>query len=419
MGTVLARAITSDRLADLGLAFGRLGLPSTAREYLFEKLQHRHVLLTGLERANGRFLRQLADAPDAPRDEYPHFVSGDQKSRPGTALLSGRTDAFDRLIAKARVDPEQAALVAALARLEAVNPAPLKVGSRTFELRERPLIMGVVNVTPDSFSDGGKFFDTLAAISHGVELATAGADILDIGGESTRPGSAPVSAEDEIARVVPVIKALRERTQAAISIDTTKAKVAQAALDAGATLVNDISGFHFDKELARVTADAGAACCLMHIRGTPETMQKDPQYEDVVAEIIDYLADGIAVAEAAGITRDRILVDPGIGFGKTVGHNLLLLRRLADFRVLGCGILVGTSRKAFIGQALGGRPADERLFGTVGTLAAVVSSGAADVLRVHDVPQVRDAVVLSTAVRNAQEAGSLYGPRVAGSGPRT
>lgn len=410
MGNVLARAICVDRAADLDLAFERLALPSSAREYLHGKLQHRHVLLTGLQRANGRFLRQLAEAPDVPRDEYPHFVSGDQKARPGTALLSGRTDAFERLLTAARGDAEQADLVAAVERLDAVEHGPpaLKLGDRTFDLRARPLIMGVVNVTPDSFSDGGKFFDTLSAISHGVSLATAGADLLDVGGESTRPGSGGVSAEEEISRVVPVIKALRERTQAAISIDTTKAKVAAAALDAGATLVNDISGFHFDKELARVTAQAGAACCLMHIRGTPQTMQQDPQYEDVVAEVMDYLAEGIATATAAGIPREKILVDPGIGFGKTVGHNLLLLRRLNDFRVLGCGVLVGTSRKAFIGHTLGGRPPSERLFGTVSSVATVVSLGAADVLRVHDVPEVRDAVLLSTAVRYAGEAGSLY-----------
>lgn len=274
--------------------------------------------------------------------------------------------------------------------------------------------MGVVNVTPDSFSDGGQFFDRSAAIERGVQLSAAGADILDIGGESTRPGSGGVSVDEELARVIPVIEGIRARVSTPISIDTTKAAVARAAIQAGASLVNDISGFTFDPELPRVTAELGAACCLMHIQGTPETMQQDPRYDDVVEEIVAFLAGGIARAEAAGVPRGRVLVDPGIGFGKTAGHNLWLLRRLGDFRTLGCPVLVGTSRKRFLGTLTGGKPPQERLWATLGSVAAVAAAGSADFVRVHDVAEAKDAIAVSDAVRNAVEAGALYARPVAG-----
>ncbi|WP_257457085.1 dihydropteroate synthase [Archangium lipolyticum] len=408
---IRARPVRADRPADLEPALLRMGLPASAREHLLGTLPALHVLLTGLEREQGRFLSGLSASPVAAgREAYPSWVAGDERTRPGTGLLSGRKEQFERVVSEAKVRPELAGLGTALARvLEApAPPASLVLGGRTFTFGTRTYVMGVVNVTPDSFSDGGRYFDTERAIAHGLRLAEAGADILDVGGESTRPGSPPVPAEEEVARIVPVIQGLRARTEVPISVDTTKAAVAREALKAGAVLVNDISGFLFDPELPRVTAEAGAACCVMHIQGTPETMQKDPHYEDVVDEVLAFLEDSVARAVAAGVPRERVLVDPGIGFGKTLGHNLFLLRRLGELRVLGLPVLVGTSRKSFLGKLAGGKPANERLAATLGSVAVVAAAGDADFVRVHDVAEVRDALAVADAVRAAGEGGSLY-----------
>jgi dihydropteroate synthase len=408
---IRARPVRLDRPADLEPALLRLGLPTPAREYLREKVPALHVLLTGLEREQGRFLAGLfADCTAPGREEYPSWVAGDPRTRPGTGLLSGRKDQFERMVARARERTELAGLADAVARLlETVRPpAPLTLGARTFTFGARTHVMGVVNVTPDSFSDGGRYLRAEDAVAHGLRLAEAGADILDVGAETTRPGSAPVPAEEQLARLMPVIEGLRARTDVPLSVDTTLAAVAREALRAGVVLVNDISGFRFDPELPRVTAEAGAACCLMHIQGTPETMQLAPHYEDVVDEVLDFLEEGVARAMAAGIPRERVLVDPGIGFGKTLGHNLFLLRRLGELRVLGLPVLVGTSRKSFLGKLAGGRPVDQRLAATLGSVAAVAAAGDADFVRVHDVTEARDALAVVDAVRGALEGGSLY-----------
>ncbi|NMO14405.1 dihydropteroate synthase [Pyxidicoccus fallax] len=407
---IRARPISADRPEDLTLAFRRMGLPPAAREYLLEKLPHAQVLVTGLSREDGRFLQSLHESATAPGlEEYPAWAPGDAKARPGTGLVSGRREQFDRLVAVARA--QAPALAAALERaLEAGRaPAALELGGRTFAWGERTYVMGVVNVTPDSFSDGGRFFGTEAAVAHGVALAEAGADLLDVGGESTRPGSQPVGVEEELARVVPVIEGLRARTSVPLSVDTTKAAVAREALKAGAHLINDITGFRSDPDLPRVVAEAGAACCLMHIQGTPATMQQAPRYDDLVDEVLAFLEDAVARAEAAGVPRSRILLDPGIGFGKTFDHNLYLLRRLGELRVLGLPLLVGTSRKGFLGKLTGGKPAAERLAATLGSVAAVAALGGAEVVRVHDVAEARDAIVVADAIRQGLEGGALYG----------
>jgi dihydropteroate synthase len=255
------------------------------------------------------------------------------------------------------------------------------------------LVMGVVNVTPDSFSDGGRYLDARAAVAHGRLLAGEGADLLDVGGESTRPGAAPVGAEEEAARVVPVVEALAPHTR--VSVDTTKASVARAALAAGATYVNDVSALRFDPELAGVVADAGVDCCLMHMRGEPRTMQDDPRYEDVVSDVKAHLEERIAFAVSAGIAEERVHVDPGIGFGKTGAHNLELLRRLDEIVVLGFPVVVGTSRKSFLGR-LTGRDVDDRLPGTIATNVLALERGAS-IFRVHDVAPVRDALTVTAA----------------------
>jgi dihydropteroate synthase len=259
---------------------------------------------------------------------------------------------------------------------------------------DRFRVMGVVNVTPDSFSDGGEFLDPAAAIAHGRRLAAEGAGILDIGGESTRPGAEPVDADEELRRVLPVIDALAG-ADAQISIDTTKAEVAARALDAGASIVNDVSAFRFAPELAGVVADAGAECCLMHMLGEPRTMQEDPRYDDVVADVRAFLEERMEFATAAGVREERIWLDPGIGFGKTVEHNLELLRRLEEIVALGRPVVVGTSRKSFLGK-LTGRPEKERLPGTIATNVLALERGAR-VFRVHDVAEVVEALTVATA----------------------
>jgi dihydropteroate synthase len=255
-------------------------------------------------------------------------------------------------------------------------------------------LMGVVNVTPDSFSDGGLYLDPEAAIAHGRELAGAGAEILDVGGESTRPGAEPVSEEEELARVVPVVRGLQGAAR--ISVDTSKAAVAAAALEAGAEIVNDVTALRGDPEMAALCAGGGATVILMHMLGEPRTMQRDPRYEDVVADVKAFLAERLGAAVAAGINEDRVWLDPGIGFGKTSAHNMELLRRLAELRELGRPLVIGTSRKSFIGK-VDGSPADQRLGGTIASSVLAAAEGAA-VLRVHDVAEVRQALTVAAAI---------------------
>ena len=262
---------------------------------------------------------------------------------------------------------------------------------------DRPYsIMGVVNVTPDSFSDGGAFEDPVAAIAQGRRLVAEGAAIVDVGGESTRPGAAPVPAEEELARVLPVVEGIADLAlPVQISIDTMKLAVAERAVDGGATYVNDVTAFRHDPELAGLVADRGLDCCLMHMLGEPRTMQQDPRYDDVVDDVKAFLAQRMAVAVAAGVPEERIQLDPGIGFGKTLEHNLALLRRLDELVALGRPIVVGTSRKSFLGR-LTGRDVTERVPATVATNVIAFERGAR-VFRVHDVAATADALAVAAA----------------------
>jgi dihydropteroate synthase len=255
-------------------------------------------------------------------------------------------------------------------------------------------IMGVVNVTPDSFSDGGAFEDPVAAIAHARRLASEGARILDVGGESTRPGADPVPVEEELRRVIPVIEGLA-RMDARVSIDTMKLRVAEAAVDAGASYVNDVSAFRHDPELAEFVADRGLDCCLMHMLGEPRTMQRDPRYDDVVSDVKAFLSERMDAAVRAGVPEERIQLDPGIGFGKTLEHNLELLRRLHELTELGRPLVIGTSRKSFLGR-ITGRDVTERVHGTTATCVLALERGAT-VFRVHDVAAVADALAVADA----------------------
>ena len=273
----------------------------------------------------------------------------------------------------------------------------LKTRHGRIDITHRTAVMAVLNVTPDSFYDGGRHFDSGRAIADGIAMAQAGADIIDIGGESSRPGAEPVSQADELARVIPVIQGLRQQCASPISIDSYKAAVVRAALDAGADIVNDISALGFDAEMAPLVASEKVPVVLMHMRGTPKTMQADAQYGDVLREVRDFLAERLYDAMDAGIDADSIILDPGVGFGKTVEHNIQLLRGLSVLAALGQPLLVGVSRKNFIGKILGLDP-DQRLEGSLAAAVAAVLGGA-NIIRVHDVAETCRAVRVADALR--------------------
>lgn len=313
-----------------------------------------------------------------------------QSVRTTDVLVFGNQKQLSLLVKKLKMHqfglPEIAAQIErALNNYDSVS-RPLKIGHWTLDIGLQTYIMGILNVTPDSFSDPGSFFGVNEAIAHGEEMMEEGADIIDVGGESTRPGARPVPALEETKRVIPVIKALSKKKGMIISIDTRKAKVAQAALDAGAHMVNDVTGLRFDGKMAKVVARHKVPVCIMHMRGTPATMQKNPVYKDLMGEIIGGLEESIAIAENAGILHGKIIVDPGIGFGKTVENNLEILKRLREFKVLGCALLVGPSRKSTIGKVLN-LSEGERVEGTAAAVAVSIANGA-DLVRVHDVKEM-------------------------------
>ena len=272
----------------------------------------------------------------------------------------------------------------------------LEIGQRVLDLSSRTHLMGVLNVTPDSFSDGGKFFKPEEAVKQGLKLAEEGADIIDIGGESTRPGSEPVIIEEELRRVIPVIEELTKMIQVPISIDTYKSRVAKEALDSGASMVNDISGLRYDPEMKKVIAKYDVPVVLMHIKGTPKNMQENPHYDNLIEEIKTYLIESIKIAKEAGIDEDKIIIDPGIGFGKTPEDNLKILKNLNEFTELGRPLMVGVSRKSFIGKILN-LPTEERLEGSLASMAAAIMNGA-NILRVHDVKESKRVAKLVDAI---------------------
>ncbi len=277
----------------------------------------------------------------------------------------------------------------------------MKLRGKALELGRRTLIMGILNITPDSFSDGGRFADYERALARAFDLISAGADILDVGGESTRPGSDPVPIELELERVIPIIRAVREKSDIPVSIDTAKSEVALRALEAGADIINDVSSLQFDPAMARAVSESGAPLILMHMLGTPRTMQVNPVYESVISEIIAFLEDRMRFAVQNGIERSQIIIDPGIGFGKTVTHNLNIIRDLDSFSCMDRPILLGASRKRFIGKILD-RTEGERELGTAVVNTFGIASGA-HILRVHDVAFHREAVRMAEAVRSLCE----------------
>ncbi|MFB2976201.1 dihydropteroate synthase [Microseira sp. BLCC-F43] len=282
-------------------------------------------------------------------------------------------------------------------RGQKIDLLPITVRDRSFNWGKRTYLIGILNVTPDSFSDGGLFNHPEAALAQARYLVKAGADILDVGGESTRPGAAEISPEEELNRVVPAIEAIRRELSVPISVDTTKAAIACASVLAGADIINDISGATFDSQMLPTVAELGVPIVLMHMRGTPQTMQKMTDYEDLIGEIYQFLQARVEAAIASGIDKSRIIIDPGIGFAKTSDQNLEILRRLSEFSSLDCPILVGVSRKSFIGRILNQTDPQGRIWGTAGACAGAIASGA-DILRVHDVQEMRDVCLVADAI---------------------
>lgn len=318
-------------------------------------------------------------------------------------VLIGTIKQLTRLCRKLKAQPfglpELAGELETLLAQIVTAPAAWHTSRRSLSL-QRPLIMGILNVTPDSFSDGGNCSDPDLAFEKALQMEAEGADIIDIGGESTRPGAAPVSADEELGRIIPVIERLARTLKCAISVDTWKSAVAARALAAGAEIINDISGFNFDPPLAGLAAASGAGVVLMHTRGTPDRMQQDTVYADLLAEITAGLRSSLGHALAAGVSAGCIAIDPGIGFGKGAAGNLELVRRLAELSSFGLPILVGASRKAFIGKVLGRELTEDRLFGTAAVTALCVSHGAS-ILRVHDVRAMRDVADMAHAVMHS------------------
>lgn len=276
----------------------------------------------------------------------------------------------------------------------------LQMKSRKLELGKRTLVMGILNNTPDSFSDGGQFFGFPSAMHQAMEMITSGADLLDIGGESTRPDSEPVTPDVELERVIPIIEAIRESSDIPISIDTTKAEVARQAIEAGADIINDVSSLRFDAQMAETAASLGVPLILMHMQGIPRTMQQSPAYDSLFSEIISFLEERIRFAMSRGVDRRQIIVDPGIGFGKNVTHNLLIVRNLEIFQCLDRPILLGTSRKRYIGSVLD-RPVEDREIGTAVAHSFGIAAGA-HIIRVHDVPFHQQVALMADAFRDAR-----------------
>jgi len=378
----------------------KVGVDPTGLKLMEGKTLHFNLKVEGIEPRTANLLKQemLSLGGDVAVDGR----GLDCSTKETDALLMGTQKHFEKLILKLDQYPDLNPLGQSVKEtLKNISKTQysIRCHKRTLTLGKRTLLMGVLNVTPDSFSDGGLFFDKDKAISHGLRMVEEGADIIDIGGESTRPGSKPIELEEELRRVMPVIESIAKEVDVPISIDTYKSMVAQRATEVGAEIINDISGLHFDPDLAKVAANGNIPLILMHIRGTPETMQKNVHYDSIFSEILQYLKDSIQRAESAGLDPRQIIIDPGIGFGKTMEDNLLIIKNLHEFRILGKPILLGTSRKSFIGKILNAE-VEDRLEGTLSSIAISVLNGA-HIIRSHDVHQAKKAIAVADAIRLA------------------
>lgn len=384
--------------ADAERELAAIGLDPFSIRNLGPMMLHRLILLEGIGSGEAHILKQETRSLGATAAMAGRGGAIGPAEVP--VILMGTDKQLRRLCANLTQQafglPSLSSDILRLLDLENDPPRRWKAGRRTLDLSRRPCIMGILNVTPDSFSDGNSYPTVAKAVERALEMEQEGADIIDIGGESTRPSARPVPHDEELRRVIPVLEGLAGRLKIPVSIDTFKSVVAREAIAAGAEIVNDISGLTFDEGMAEVVAAADAGLVLMHTRGTPAEMQKETAYGSLIAEVTAALRSSLALAEAAGIEQGRIVVDPGIGFGKSVEGNLEILRKLSEFSVLGRPIMVGTSRKSFIGAVLGS-PVAERSFGTAATVALALVNGAS-IFRVHDVREMRDVADMAMAV---------------------
>ncbi|MDI6731560.1 MAG: dihydropteroate synthase [Candidatus Margulisbacteria bacterium] len=395
---MLNRVILISNLEDAKRELTSIGVEPIAVEIMAPKAVFRAVKVKDIKAVAANIIKQemLAIGGEAAAA----YGALNQSIEKTDVLILGTLKHFRLFTAKLKQHqfglPQIAGEIETILQYYDYVPRPMTIGQQLFDFAKRTYIMGILNVTPDSFSDGGKYSDLNSAINHAEQMAAEGADIIDIGGESTRPGSERISAEEEIDRVVPVIEKLIHKISIPLSIDTTKAEVAAAALSAGAAMVNDISGLRFDPKMPELVAQAKVPICLMHIQGTPQNMQVNPSYSDLMGEIIGYLQEGLAIAKRAGILHEQIIIDPGIGFGKTVEQNLEIVKKLCELKVLGCPILVGPSRKSVIGKVLD-LPVEDRLEGTLAMVALSAANGA-NIVRVHDVKAAKRTVKMVEAI---------------------
>lgn len=392
-----ARVLDLRRPEDLRAQMTALGVHAKATDRMADKAQFRPVRLENVDGRAAALLKQEMLALGA--DCAVHQRVAGFKADPAAVVLLGSRRDYERLAERLKEQPFGLASVgqevlAAVAGFDGLSVEPLRCGDRELLLGERTLVMGIMNITPDSFSGDGLGDDVAAALEQAHRFVAEGADILDVGGESTRPGSEGVSVEEELERTLPVVEGIAQELGCVVSIDTTKPEVARLAVAAGASMINDVYGLRADG-MIEVLAETGVPAVIMHMRGEPRTMQEQPHYDDVIADIYGFLAERVEAAVAGGVERSQLLVDPGIGFGKTVNHNLEILRRLRELRSLGLGVLIGTSRKSTIGKVLD-LPAEERIFGTAATCAVAIANGA-DVIRVHDVGEMKQVAQMTDA----------------------
>lgn len=383
----------SDELRALKVHPGGIGI-------MAPKALLRVIKVKGLDSAALNILKQ--DMLSIGGDCAVSWDASIKRTKNAEGIIIGTAAQVDQLCEKLEIQPLGLSELGKDLRLLENNLAKrdfvLIAGRYKLNLGARAHIMGILNVTPDSFSDGGLYTDREEAVRRAVEMESQGADIIDVGGESTRPGARAVSEKEECERVIPLIKVLAKKIKAPISIDTSKFSVARKALDCGAVIVNDISGLKREPNIAGLVRKHKAAIVLMHMKGTPRTMQKDPVYKSLIGDITEGLRNSVSIAKDAGISDNNIVIDPGIGFGKTVEHNLRILKRLREFKSLGYPVMVGTSRKSFIGKVLGAETR-ERLFGAAASVAVAIQNGA-DIVRVHDVDQMRQVARLTDAILN-------------------
>jgi dihydropteroate synthase len=392
------RLLSIGNRADLERELAAVGSDPQCWPIFLAKSRVAAIKVESLSTAGANILKQTAIACGGDCAVNRAIVSG--RVRHTNAVLFVTMRQLRVLLDRLASQPECVArLVPELVELSGRMLLPgrvIKLGRKAIDLGSRTYVMGILNVTPDSFSDGGRFLAPPAALDHAIAMVEQGADFIDVGAESTRPGSRAVPAKEQLARLLPVLRAVKKRAKVPVSVDTTSATVAQGALREGADVVNDVSALTGDRRMAAVVARAGVPCILMHMKGRPRTMQRNPEYSDLMSEVVGFLAAALGRGEQAGIERRQMLVDPGIGFGKTAAHNLEILRRLAELRSLGAPVVVGPSRKRFIG-AVSDAPPGERLEGTIAACVLAAANGA-NVLRVHDVKPVVKALKLADAI---------------------